>query len=42
MMTRRAVLIAVFLALSVAACQNPNSHPYEDLPRGHGGGGGNR
>ena len=42
--TLRAMLLALFLALSVVACQNRNSHPYDYMPPWFrtGSGGGNR
>ena len=40
--TMRAILLALVLMLSVAACHDPNSHPYDYMPEGSSGGGGNR
>ena len=37
--TMRAILLALVLMLSVAACHDPNSHPYDYMPEGSSDGG---
>jgi hypothetical protein len=37
--TMHAILLALILMLSVAACHDPNSHPYDYMPEGSSDGG---